>query len=56
VILELDSWTYHTGYPAWRSDRKRDGENLARGGYRTFRIPERLTYTKAEQPRKILQA
>jgi hypothetical protein len=42
------------GYPAWRSDRERDGENLASGGYRTLRIPEELTDTKAQQLRKIL--
>ncbi len=56
VILELDSWKYHKDYPAWRSDRERDGENLARGGYRTLRIPERLTDTKADQLRAILGA
>jgi very-short-patch-repair endonuclease len=56
LILELDSWRYHQDYPAWRSDRERDGENLARGGYRTFRIPERLTDTKAAQLRAILEA
>jgi hypothetical protein len=56
VILELDSWKFHKDYPAWRSDRERDGENLARGGYRTFRIPEHLTDTKAAQLRAILQA
>jgi very-short-patch-repair endonuclease len=54
LILELDSWPYHKDYPAWRSDRERDGENLARGGYRTFRIPEQLTDLKATQLRKIL--
>lgn len=56
VILELDSWPYHKDYPTWRSDRERDGENLARGGYRTFRIPEHLTDTKATQLRAILDA
>jgi very-short-patch-repair endonuclease len=55
LILELDSWPYHKDYPAWRSDRERDGENLASGGYRTFRIPEHLTDTKANQLRKILR-
>jgi hypothetical protein len=55
VILELDSWTYHKDYPTWRSDRERDGENLAHGGYRTFRIPEDLTETKANQLRAILR-
>jgi very-short-patch-repair endonuclease len=54
LILELDSWPYHKDYPQWRSDRERDGENLAQGGYRTFRIPEQLTDTKANQLRKIL--
>jgi very-short-patch-repair endonuclease len=56
VILELDSWPYHKDYPTWRSDRERDGENLANGGYRTFRIPEQLTDTKAGQLRAILDA
>ena len=56
VILELDSWKYHKDYPAWRADRERDGENLASGGYRTFRIPERLTDTKADQLGAILGA
>lgn len=55
LILELDSWPYHKDYPAWRSDRERDGENLAFGGYRTFRIPEQLTDAKANQLRKILE-
>ncbi len=55
LILELDSWPYHKDYPTWRSDRERDGENLASGGYRTFRIPEQLTDTKANQLRKILK-
>jgi very-short-patch-repair endonuclease len=54
LILELDSWPYHKEYPQWRSDRERDGENLAQGGYRTLRIPEELTDTKAQQLRKIL--
>jgi hypothetical protein len=56
LILELDSWPYHKDYPAWRSDRERDGENLASGGYRTFRIPEHLTDTKAQQLQAILDA
>jgi hypothetical protein len=56
LILELDSWPYHKGYPAWRSDRERDGENLASGGFRTFRIPEHLTDPKAQQLRAILDA
>ena len=56
VILELDSWPYHKDYPTWRSDRERDGENLANGGYRTFRIPEHFTDTKATQLRAILDA
>jgi very-short-patch-repair endonuclease len=56
VILELDSWPYHKEYPQWRSDRERDGENLATGGFRTFRIPEELTDRKATQLRKILDA
>jgi hypothetical protein len=55
LILELDSWPYHKDYPTWRSDRERDAENLAQGGYRTLRIPEQLTDTKANQLRKILQ-
>ncbi len=55
LILELDSWKYHKGYPNWRADRERDGENLASGGYRTFRIPEQLTDTKAQQLRAILR-
>jgi very-short-patch-repair endonuclease len=54
LILELDSWPYHKQYPQWRSDRERDAENLAAGGYRTLRIPEELTDTKANQLRKIL--
>jgi hypothetical protein len=54
VILELDGWPYHNDYPTWVSDRERDGENLAEGGYRTLRIPERLTDTKANQLRAIL--
>lgn len=56
VILELDSWPYHKDYPQWRSDRDRDGENLAFGGFRTLRIPEQLTDTKATQLRAILDA
>jgi putative AbiEi antitoxin of type IV toxin-antitoxin system len=57
VILELDSWEFHQDYPTWVSDRDRDGENLARGGYRTIRIiPERLTDAKADQLRTILRA
>jgi hypothetical protein len=56
VILELDSWRYHKDYRTWRSDRERDGENLAHGGYRTFRIPEHLTDTKATQLHAILDA
>jgi very-short-patch-repair endonuclease len=54
LILELDSWPYHKEYAQWRSDRERDGENLAFGGHRTFRIPEELTDRKATQLRKIL--
>ena len=56
LILELDSWPYHKDYPTWRSDRERDGENLAFGGHRTFRIPEQLTDAKAAQLRRILDA
>jgi hypothetical protein len=56
LILELDSWPFHKDYPTWRSDRERDGENLASGGYRTFRIPEHLTDTKAEQLAAMLDA
>jgi hypothetical protein len=56
VILELDSWPYHKDYPQWRSDRERDGENLAHGGFRTLRIPEQLTNRKATQLRAILDA
>jgi len=56
VILELDSWPFHKDYPIWRSDRERDGENLAFGGFRTLRIPEQLTDRKATQLRKILDA
>jgi very-short-patch-repair endonuclease len=56
LILELDSWPYHKEYPQWRSDRERDGENLASGGFRTFRIPEHLSDTKAQQLQAILDA
>ena len=57
MIVELDSWEFHGGYPEWVSDRDRDGDNLARGGYRTIRIiPERLTDAKAHKLRAILGA
>lgn len=54
VILELDSWRYHQDYPSWRSDRERDGENLASGGHRTVRIADELTDGKADQLHRIL--
>jgi Transcriptional regulator, AbiEi antitoxin/Protein of unknown function (DUF559) len=48
VIVELDSWPFHQGKPAFETDRERDAVTLARG-YATVRVTEeRFT----ERPRQ----
>jgi len=51
VIVELDSWPFHQGKPAFETDRERDAVTLARG-YVTVRVTEERF---AERPRREAQ-
>jgi very-short-patch-repair endonuclease len=59
LIIELDSWEFHSHRGAFEKDRSRDADHLL-GGYRTVRVthrrlgdePERL----AAQSRALLAA
>jgi very-short-patch-repair endonuclease len=39
VIVELDSWPFHKGKPAFETDRERDADTLA-WGFVTVRVTE----------------
>ncbi len=59
VIVELDSWPFHQGKPAFETDRERDAVTLSHG-YVTLRVTEeRLEerpQTEADRLHKILAA
>jgi very-short-patch-repair endonuclease len=59
VIVEIDSWGYHSDREAFESDRDRDAERLA-AGIETVRVTEeRLTawpVREAERMHAILRA
>jgi hypothetical protein len=53
VIVELDSWPYHMGKPAFETDRERDAYMLERG-FVTVRVTEeRLDERPAEEARRL---
>lgn len=53
VIVELDSWPYHGGKPAFETDRERDAYMLARG-FVTVRVTEeRLDERPAEEAGRL---
>jgi hypothetical protein len=53
LIVELDSWRFHRGKPAFEADRERDADNLARG-FVTVRVTkERLDERPAEEARRL---
>jgi hypothetical protein len=53
VIVELDSWSYHGGKPAFETDRERDAYMLARG-FVTVRVTEeRLDERPAEEAARL---
>ncbi len=55
VIVELDSWEYHSEHPQFLSDRERDAHHLAYG-YPTVRITEdRVTDHEAQRLRITLE-
>ncbi len=57
LIVELDSWDFHSGRPAFENDRDRDGDTLA-AGIRTLRITwdrlDRAPEIEASRLRAIL--
>jgi hypothetical protein len=59
VIVELDSWEFHSGRDAFETDRNRDADTLA-AGHVTVRITwERLLHTPSDEATRlhtILQA
>jgi len=53
LIVELDSWQFHSGRAAFESDRDRDAETLA-AGFGTVRITwERMLQTAAKEAARL---
>jgi hypothetical protein len=53
VIVELDSWPFHKGKPAFETDRERDAVTLSHG-YVTLRVTEeRLEGTPKREARRL---
>ncbi|HTT30184.1 MAG TPA: type IV toxin-antitoxin system AbiEi family antitoxin domain-containing protein [Solirubrobacteraceae bacterium] len=55
VIVELDSWRFHKGKPAFETDRERDADTLAHGLV-TVRITEERLEERPEREAKRLHA
>ncbi len=55
VVVELDSWRFHKGKPAFETDRERDADTLARGLV-TVRITEERLDERPEREARRLHA
>jgi hypothetical protein len=55
VIVELDSWRFHKGKPAFETDRERDADTLARGLV-TVRVTEKRLGERPEHEAARLHA
>jgi len=53
VIVELDSWRFHRGKPAFETDRERDAEMLARGLVTVRITEERLDERPRHEARRL---
>jgi uncharacterized protein DUF559 len=54
VIVELDSWPFHQGKPAFETDRERDAVTLSHG-YVTLRVTEERLEERPQQEAHRLQ-
>jgi very-short-patch-repair endonuclease len=53
VIVELDSWEYHSSRDAFERDRDRDADNLA-AGFETVRITwDRMMRAPSKEARRL---
>ncbi|MBV9803475.1 MAG: DUF559 domain-containing protein, partial [Solirubrobacterales bacterium] len=53
VIVELDSWPFHSGKPAFETDRERDADMLARGLVTVRATEERLDERPREEAERL---